>query len=108
MKKIRLPNLLFCIILDIIGFTSYLLPILGEAEDLVWGPVSGVIFYFMFGKRFGALGGIFSFLEEISPGIDFIPTFTIGWFIRKQEIDKYQKPGKIALEQPSFDRRGRK
>jgi len=37
----------------------------------------------MFGKKFGALGSIFSFLEEISPGLDFIPTFTIAWFIKK-------------------------
>jgi hypothetical protein len=49
-------------------------------------PVSGIIFYFLFGrKRFGMLGGILSFLEEISPGLDFIPTFTIAWFIRKHE-----------------------
>ena len=45
----------------------------------------------MFGKRFGALGGIFSFLEEISPGLDFIPTFTIAWFIRKHEMEKVSK-----------------
>lgn len=37
------------------------------------------------------LGGIFSFLEEISPGLDFIPTFTIAWFIRKQEVEKVKK-----------------
>ena len=84
----RLPDLSLCVILDVIGCTSYLLPFFGEAEDLLWAPISGVIFYFMFGKSSGALGGIFSFLEEISPGIDFIPTFTIGWFIRKREIEK--------------------
>jgi hypothetical protein len=77
--------------LDLMGCTSYLLPFFGEAEDLLWAPLSGVIFYFMFGKRFGALGGIFSFLEEISPGLDFIPTFTIAWFIRKHEIEKVSK-----------------
>ena len=77
--------------LDLIGLTSYLLPFFGEAEDLLWAPLSGVIFYFMFGKRLGALGGIFSFLEEISPGLDFIPTFSIAWFIRKHEIKKVSK-----------------
>jgi hypothetical protein len=45
------------------------------------------MFYFLFGKKkFALLGGVFSFLEEISPGFDFIPTFTIGWFIRKREM----------------------
>jgi len=71
------------------GMVSYLLPVIGETEDLLWAPISAVIFYFLFGKKkFGLLGGIFSFLEEISPGLDFIPTFTIAWFIRKMEIKK--------------------
>jgi hypothetical protein len=83
-----LPHILLCIVLDLLGCISYLLPFFGEAEDIVWAPISGVIFYVMFGKKFGALGGVFSFLEEISPGLDFIPTFTIAWFIRKQEIKK--------------------
>jgi hypothetical protein len=60
---------------------------LGEAEDLLWAPISGIIFYFMFGKKLGLSGGVFSFLEEITPGLDFIPTFTIAWFIRKNEIN---------------------
>ncbi len=68
-----------------------MLPFFGEAEDVLWAPLSGVIFYCMFGKRFGAAGGIFSFLEEISPGLDFIPTFTIAWFVRKHEIEKVSK-----------------
>jgi hypothetical protein len=89
LKRNRLPSISFCILFDIIGFASYLLPAFGEMEDLIWAPFSGVIFYFLFGKRkFGLLGGIFSFLEEISPGLDFIPTFTIAWFIRKHEIEK--------------------
>lgn len=70
------------------GCLSYLLPIIGEAEDILWAPVSGIIYFLMFGKRMGLLGGVFSFLEEISPGLDFIPTFTISWFIRKHEIEK--------------------
>jgi len=68
---------------------SYLLPVIGETEDVLWAPLSAIIFYFLFGKKkFGLLGGVFSFLEEISPGFDFIPTFTIAWLIRKKEIEK--------------------
>jgi len=74
--------------------TSYILPIIGETEDIVW--VSAIIFYFLFGKKkFGLLGAIFSFLEEISPGLDFIPTFTIAWFIRKRELGKDSEIKKI-------------
>ncbi len=88
MKKSRLPNLSLCIILDMIGCVSYLLPFIGEAEDIVWAPLSGIIYYLMFGKKMGLFGGVFSFLEEISPGLDFIPTFTISWLVRKHEIEK--------------------
>lgn len=87
LQKRTLPSIYTCILLDMIGLTSYLLPIIGETEDLLWAPLSGIIFFFLFGKKRWALfGGVFSFLEEITPGLDFIPTFTIAWFIRKQEI----------------------
>jgi hypothetical protein len=99
LNKKHLPPLSVCILLDLIGCTSYLLPFFGEAEDLLWAPVSGVIFYILFGKKFGALGGVFSFLEEISPGLDFIPTFTIAWFIRKHEMKKMTK---VEEESTSF------
>jgi hypothetical protein len=36
----------------------------------------------MFGFNKGFFGGIFSFIEELIPGIDFIPTFTIMWLIQ--------------------------
>ena len=83
MKK-KLPSLKTCIILDLIGCVSYiLLPFVP-----VWAVISGFIFFFLFGKKFGFFGGIFSFLEELLPGIDIIPTFTIAWFIRKYEFEK--------------------
>ncbi|HWH63159.1 MAG TPA: hypothetical protein VNS50_07780 [Ginsengibacter sp.] len=86
--KRKLPSLKTCIILDLIGCASYLILPFGP----LWAIISGVIFYFLFGKKFGVLGGIFSFIEELFPGIDFIPTFTIGWFIRKFEIEKKLVP----------------
>ncbi|MEO7960251.1 MAG: hypothetical protein ABIR19_01820 [Ginsengibacter sp.] len=91
MKKTFLPSLTSCIILDAIGCASYLFPLIGEAIDLVWAPISGIIFYFMFGRKMGVFGGVFSFLEELTPGLDIIPTFTIAWFIRKNEIEKEEK-----------------
>lgn len=65
--------------MDLIGYASYALPVLGEITDLVWAPISAMIFYKAFGGVKGAVGGIFNFIEEIVPGIDFIPTFTITW-----------------------------
>ena len=93
----KLPDLKLCIILDVIGCLSYAIPFLGEFSDLVWAPLSGFIFYFLFGSRLGAMGGIFSFIEEILPGFDFIPTFTISYFIRKREIDRNNKLSTLKL-----------
>ncbi len=83
----KLPELKTCIILDVTGCVSYIVPLFGP----VWAFLSGIIFYFMFGKKFGVMGGVFSFIEELIPGVDFIPTFTIAYFIRKNEIEKNDK-----------------
>jgi hypothetical protein len=77
------PALALCILLDAIGCLSYFIPALGELSDVVWAPVSTVIFYLIFGGKVGILGGIFDFLEEIFPFTDIIPTFTIAWIYRK-------------------------
>ena len=87
MKRRKLPELKTCIILDVIGCVSYIIPPFGP----VWAFISGIIFFFMFGKKFGAIGGVFSFIEELIPGVDFIPTFTIAWFMRKKEMEKENK-----------------
>lgn len=73
------PSLFLCILMDVIGYASYGIPVFGEVTDIVWAPVSAFIFYRMFGGWRGAFGGLFNFTEELLPGLDFIPTFTIIW-----------------------------
>ena len=70
------------ILMDIIGCATYALPFFGELADIIWAPVSGLIFFMLFGGWRGAMGGVFSFVEELLPGTDFIPSFTIMWLIR--------------------------
>ena len=86
--KRKLPSLRTCIVLDSIGCISYIVIPFGP----VWAIISGIIFYFLFGRKLGVFGGIFSFVEELFPGIDFIPTFTIAWLIRKYEMEKFLLP----------------
>jgi hypothetical protein len=74
-----LPSLVQCLVLDFIGSAVILIPVLGE---LIWAPISAFLFWRMFGFRKGFLGGVFSFIEELIPGLDFIPTFTIMWVIQ--------------------------
>jgi hypothetical protein len=77
--------------MDLIGMASYIIPGVTEFTDIVWAPVSGFAFYLLFGGRFGLIGGTLDFLEEIIPFTDFIPSFTIAWFIRKNQADKLLK-----------------
>jgi len=87
-EKIFVPNLGICVIMDVIGMASYIIPGWGEFADIVWAPISGYVFFKMFGGRFGLIGGVLDFLEEIIPFTDIIPSFTIAWFIRKNQADR--------------------
>lgn len=90
-EKIFVPNIAICILMDLVGMATYFFPGLGEFADIVWAPISGYIFYKLFGGRFGIVGGTLDFLEEIIPFTDVIPSFTIAWFIRKNKADKSLK-----------------
>ena len=76
-----LPPLALCLLMDLLGCASYLVPFLGEFFDLAWAPISAIIYMKLFGGAKGVFGGVFNFLEEILPGLDIIPTFTITWFM---------------------------
>jgi hypothetical protein len=58
---------------------------LGEFADILWAPISSIIFMISFGGTKGILGGVANFIEEILPGTDFIPSFTIMWFIQNMQ-----------------------
>ncbi|MFN5477282.1 MAG: hypothetical protein ACOVOS_01000 [Chitinophagaceae bacterium] len=79
------PSLAFCILMDLIGLATFAVPVLGEFGDILWAPISALIFYKSFGGTKGMLGGMFNFLEEILPGFDFIPTFTIMYFMTRKK-----------------------
>ncbi len=78
------PSLGFCLLMDLLGCATYLLPGIGEWFDIIWAPISGIVFFMVFGGWKGALGGLFDFVEEILPGTDIIPSFTIAWVIKTQ------------------------
>lgn len=75
------PSLVLCIVMDLLGAATYLLPIFGESFDMIFAPISAVVYYFTFGGKLGIMGGTFNFIEEILPDTDIIPTFTITWLI---------------------------
>ena len=77
------PSLVFCLAMDAVGMLTYAIPFLGEFGDVVWAPLSAMIFFFSFGGKKGAFGALFNFVEEIVPFLDFIPTFTIAWIYQR-------------------------
>jgi len=93
-KNQQTSSLLFCILMDVIGYATYSIPFLGEFGDLLWAPVSAIIFYKTFGGWKGAFGGVFNFVEELLPFTDFVPSFTIMWFLKSRET---LKTGKSVL-----------
>lgn len=86
--ELRLPNIFTCVVLDGIGMVSYIVPALGEFVDVGWAFISALLFNSLFGGKVGRIGSVLNFLEEALPFTDIIPSFTIAWFIRKNEIDK--------------------
>ena len=80
-------DLFLGILFDVIGMLSYTVPFLGEFADVVWAPISGILMLWLYKGNIGKVGGIFSVIEELLPGMDFIPTFTLAW-IYKYVINK--------------------
>jgi hypothetical protein len=77
--------------MDAIGMLTFAIPFFGEFGDILWAPLSAIIFFSSFGGKKGAAGALFNFLEEILPFLDFIPTFTIAWFYFRYVENKSEK-----------------
>ena len=91
MKQFK-PSLLFCLVMDFIGYATYAIPVIGEFGDVIWALISALIFYISFRGWQGGVGGLFNFIEELLPGTDFIPSFTLMWLLqnalRKKQPEK--------------------
>lgn len=75
----RYKKLILGIVFDAIGMISFSIPFLGEFSDVVWAPVSGFLISRMYKGSLGKVAGIVSFIEELFPFTDVIPTFTLTW-----------------------------
>ena len=92
----RPPSLAFCIVMDLIGYATYAIPFLGEFADIIWAPISAIIFFVTFGGWKGALGGIGNFIEELLPGTDFIPSFTLMWIMQRYQRKNVNTPARLS------------
>jgi len=72
-------NFILGILFDAIGLLSFTVPVVGEFSDVIWAPLAGFLMAWMYRGTIGRVGGVVTFLEEILPFSDFIPTFTLTW-----------------------------
>jgi hypothetical protein len=71
-------RLALSLMIDAIGSSSYVLPYLGEASDVVWAPLQTLLIMAMYDVTTPKLKYL-SFAEELLPFTDAIPSATIGW-----------------------------
>ena len=78
-KDNKYKKLALSLLFDAVGFVSYVIPGLGEFIDIVWAPASAYLMTRMYKGNKGKIAAAVSFIEEIMPGLDVIPTFTLMW-----------------------------
>ena len=71
-------KLIISLVIDFIGSSSYLIPGVGEAFDVSWAPVQTILLMAMYDDTMPSLKYI-SFMEEILPFTDLLPSGTLGW-----------------------------
>lgn len=81
-EKNKTRNLILGILFDAIGLLSFTVPLVGEFSDVIWAPLAGFLMTCMYKGTIGRVGGVVTFLEEILPFSDFIPTFTLTWIYK--------------------------
>ena len=77
--KNKYTSLIAGVIFDIIGMLSFVIPGVGEFSDVIWAPLASFLIYKMYKGTEGKIGGLVTFVDEILPGLDVIPTFTLMW-----------------------------
>lgn len=87
----KYKKLILGLALDAIGMISFTLPLVGEFGDVIWAPLSAFILARMYKGTTGKVAGAVSFIEEIAPGLDVIPTFTLTWIYQYILKDKFEK-----------------
>ncbi|PWA09340.1 hypothetical protein [Flavobacterium laiguense] len=77
--NLKTKKLILGLLFDGIGMLSFAIPYIGEFSDVVWAPLSGFLMTKMYEGRVGKTAGILTFLEEILPFTDVVPSFTLTW-----------------------------
>ncbi|TCK69195.1 hypothetical protein DFQ05_0715 [Winogradskyella wandonensis] len=75
----KYTKLFLSLLLDGVGYLSFVIPGVGELSDVIWAPLSGYIMTKLYKGKTGRVAGIIAFVEEAFPFSDVVPTFTLMW-----------------------------
>lgn len=78
-KDLKYRNLFLGLLFDALGMVSFILPGIGEFSDVIWAPLAGWLMTRLYKGKVGQAAGMVTFVEELIPGLDIVPTFTIMW-----------------------------
>ncbi|MFT4838781.1 MAG: hypothetical protein ACJAWA_002108 [Nonlabens sp.] len=67
------------LVFDFIGMSSLLGFGILEFTDLAWAPIAGYLMTKLYPGKSGVAAGVVTTIEELLPGLDVIPSFTIMW-----------------------------
>lgn len=101
MKNIKDKLLLKGIVYDVIGMATYAIPLVGPFLDLLWAPYASKKMSEMYPGKKGKIASVLVFIEEILPGTDIIPTFTLMWlytFVWNRE----RSPREVIIETEAY------
>ncbi|KAL1526750.1 hypothetical protein AB1Y20_015446 [Prymnesium parvum] len=84
-KLTKMMKLLISVLIDLIGMATYVVPVLGEAGDFAWAPISSLVVYQLYGNA--VISGL-ALAEELLPGTDIIPTATIAWLLENTRLSQ--------------------
>ncbi len=95
MKTLNNPNyptLFTCVIFDLISCIGLFMSQYQTLFNIIWAPVSALLYYRIYGGKVGFFGGATCFVEESSPYGFVIPMFTITWFAKAKVLSKNTQP----------------
>ncbi|MDT0644050.1 hypothetical protein RM553_14530 [Zunongwangia sp. F363] len=94
-KRLFIKGLLY----DAIGMVSVAIPLIGPFLDIIWAPYAASKMSEMYPGKKGKVASVLVFLEEILPGTDVIPSFTLMYlYTYVWKKNKAPQPRVIEVE----------
>lgn len=94
--RVDATKLAICLLIDVIGTSSELLPVVGEVSDIAWAPVAAWLLRGLYGNAVGVL----ELVEEILPFTDVLPLatlcFVIDTFFADSELARVLRIGTFS------------